>query len=129
LPEAKYFNRIDLKSGYHQIQIEDLDVRKTAMQMRYGSYEFLVMPFELCNAPATFTTIMNSIFYDEMVECVVVYIDDILIYSKTVQDHLHDVRKVLEKLHAHKLMANQKKSEFFLEKIDFLGHVLSTNGI
>jgi hypothetical protein len=104
-------------------------VHKTAMRTRYGSYEFLVIPFGLCNAPATFTTIMNSIFHDEMDKCVVVYIDDILVYSKSVEDHLRDVRKVLEKLRAHKLMANQNKSEFFLEKIDFLGHVLSADGI
>jgi hypothetical protein len=94
-------------------------VHKTAMRTRYGLYEFLVMLFGLCNAPAKFTTIMNFIFHDEMDECIVVYINDILVYSKSAQDYLRDVRKVLEKLCAHKLMANQKKSEFFLKKIDF----------
>jgi hypothetical protein len=129
LAGAKYFTRIDLKAGYYQIRIDEADVHKTAMRTRYGSYEFLVMPFGLCNAPATFTTLMNSVFHDELDECVVVYIDDILVYSLCLEDHLRDVRKVLKRLREHKLLANRKKSEFFLESIEFLGHVLSADGL
>ena len=80
---AKYFCRIDLKSGYYQIWINEGDVHKTTMRTRYGSYKFLVMPFGLCNAPATFMSIMNSVFHKEMDKYVVIYIDDLLVFSKT----------------------------------------------
>lgn len=83
LARAKYFSQIDLKLGYYEIRIYKADIYKTAMRTRYGSYKFLVMPFGLYNALATLTTIMNSIFYNEMDQCVVVYIDDILVFSKT----------------------------------------------
>jgi len=82
LAGAKYFSRIDLKSGYYQIRIADADVEKTACRTRYGSYEFLVMPFGLCNAPSTFTTLMNTIFREEMDDFVIVYIDDILVFPR-----------------------------------------------
>lgn len=126
---AKYFSRIDLKSGSYQIRISEVDVPKRFMKTRYGSYEFLVMPFGLCNAPATFTTIMNAAFHDEMDECVVVYIDDILVFSKMKEQHALDVAKVLTKLREHSLFANAKKSEFFLKELEFLGHVLNEKGI
>ena len=87
LARAKYFSRIDLKSGYYQIRVAVQDVHKTVMRTQYSSYEFLVMPFGLCNTPTTFTSIMNGIFHDEMHECVVVYIDDILIYSRNELEH------------------------------------------
>ena len=84
LVEAKYFSRIDLRSGYHQIRIAQGDEEKTACRTRYGSFEFLVMPFGLCNAPMTFTTLMNNIFHEYLDDFVIIYIDDILVYSKTV---------------------------------------------
>ena len=129
LAGAKCFSRIDLKSGYYQIRVAAQDVHQTAMRTRYGSYEFLVMPFGLCNAPATFMSIMNGIFYDEMDECVVVYIDDILIYSRSEVEHTRDLRKVLEKLRENKLYVNAEKNEFALKELDFLDHVLGGDGI
>ena len=96
LTGAKCFSRIDLKSGYYQVRVAAQDVHKTAMRTCYGLYEFLVKPFGLCNAPATFVSIINGIFHDEMDECVVVYIDDILIYSRSELKHARDLRKVLE---------------------------------
>ena len=104
-------------------------MHKTAMRIRYGSYDFLVMPFGLYNAPATFMSIMNLVFHKEMDECVVVYIDDILVFSKTEEDHARDLEKVLSKLRQYQLFANVQKSEFFLEELEFLGHVLNWEGI
>ena len=129
LARATHFSRVDLKSGYYQIRVANGDVHKTAMRTRYGSYEFLVIPFGLCNAPAIFMSIMNGIFHEEMDECVVVYIDDILIYSQSELDHVRDLRRVLEKLRQHKLYANAEKNEFALRELEFLGHVLSGEGI
>ena len=115
LAGAKCFCRIDLKSGYYQIRVAAQDVHKTSMRTRYGLYEFFVMPFGLCNAPATFMFIMNGIFHDEMDECVVIYIDDILIYSRSEVEHARDLRKVLEKLRENKLYVNAEKNEFALK--------------
>jgi hypothetical protein len=84
---AKYFSRIDLKSKYYQIHITDEDVEKTTLKTRYGSYEFLVMPFGLCNILSTFTTFMNSIFHEKLDGFVIIYIDDILVYSKIAKEH------------------------------------------
>ena len=96
LAGATHFSRIDLKSGYYQIRVANEDMHKTAMRTRYGSYEFLVIPFGLCNAPATFMSIMNGIFHEEMNKCVVVYIEDILVYLKSKLDDAWDLRRVLE---------------------------------
>ena len=129
LAGARYFSRIDLKSGYYQIRIADEDVEKTACRTRYGSYEFLVMPFGLCNAPSTFTTLMNTIFREEMDDFVIVYIDDILVYSKTAEEHARHLEVVLKRLRDNKLYANGEKSEFAKEEIEFLGHVVTGDGI
>ena len=96
LAGAKYFSCIDLKSGYYQIRIADGDVEKTACRIRYGSYEFLVMPVRLCNALLTFTTLMNTIFREEMDDFVIVYIDDILVHSKTTEQHAQHLNRCLE---------------------------------
>ena len=129
LEGAIYFSRIDLKLAYYQIQIANEDVHKTTMRTRYGPYEFLIMLFKLCNAPATFMFIMNERFHEEIDECVVVYINDVLVYSKNKLDHVRDLRRVLEKPRQHKLYANAEKSEFALKELEFLGYVLSDNGI
>jgi RNase H-like domain found in reverse transcriptase/Reverse transcriptase (RNA-dependent DNA polymerase)/Integrase zinc binding domain/Chromo (CHRromatin Organisation MOdifier) domain/Retroviral aspartyl protease len=126
---AKYFSKIDLVSGYHQVRIHDDDIEKTAFRTRYGHYEFLVLPFGLTNAPATFMNMMQIVFKDHLDDFVIVFLDDILIYSKTKQDHMKHVERVLQLLRENKLYAKQSKCEFFREKISFLGHVISGDGI
>jgi hypothetical protein len=109
---AKYFTKIDLYSGYHQIRIKEEDIPKTAFRTRYGHFEFLVLPFGLTNAPATFMTLMNDIFRDYLDKFVIVYLDDILIYSKTKEEHLQHVAVILQTLREHQLYAKLSKCEF-----------------
>ena len=98
---AKYFSRIDLRLGYHQIRIAQRDEEKTALSDGYGSFEFLLMPFGLCNAPRTFTTLMNNFIYEYLNEFVIIYMDDILVYSKTVEEHAKHLEKVFQKLQSN----------------------------
>ncbi|KAL1914349.1 uncharacterized protein VTP21DRAFT_8988 [Calcarisporiella thermophila] len=126
---AKYFTRIDLRQGYHQIRVASEDTHKTAFRTRYGSYEYLVLPFGLCNAPATFMRLMNETFAPFLDKCVLVYLDDILIYSKNYQEHLTHIRKVLEILQKNKLYAKLQKCEFAKTSVEFLGHVITGEGI
>jgi hypothetical protein len=105
LSGAKVFSRIDLRSGYYQIRIKEGDKEKTACRTRYGSYEFMVMPFGLTNAPATFCTFMNDIFREWLDDFVVVYINDILIYSSSLEEHEEHLRKVFQRLRENKLYA------------------------
>jgi hypothetical protein len=129
LSGACYFSQIDLRLGYHQIKIRQEDIPKMAFSTRYGLYEYTVMSFGLTNAPAYFMYLMNSIFMEELDIFVVIFIDDILIYSKTRDDHPHHIHIVLQKLRKHRLYAKFSKFEFWLEKVSFLGHVLSKDGI
>lgn len=129
LSGAKVFSKIDLRSGYHQIRIRPEDVPKTAFTTRYGLYEYLVMSFGLTNAPAHFMYLMNSVFMPELDKFVVVFIDDILIYSKTKEDHAEHLRIVLTRLREHQLYAKFSKCEFWLDTITFLGHILSAEGV
>jgi hypothetical protein len=129
LQGAKYFSKIDLRSGYHQLRIKEVDIQKTTFVTRYGQYEFTVMPFGLTNAPTFFMNLMNKVFMEELDKFVVVFIDDILIYSKSHEDHEHHLRIVLGRLRAHQLYAKLSKCEFWLEKIAFLGHILTAEGI
>jgi len=124
---AKYFSKIDLQSGYHQIRIKSGDQHKTAFRTRYGLYEWTVMPFGLCNAPSTFQRLMNDIFRKEIDKHIIVYIDDILIYSKTWKEHIHHVRKTLQTLRQHKLYAHPNKCSFFIREVNFLGYKLGAN--
>src|SRR5262249_20834922 len=119
---AKIFSRIDLKSGYHQIRIKAEDVSKTAFRTRYGHYEFLVMPFGLTNAPAVFMDLMNRVFKTLLDVCVIVFIDDILVYSSNEKQHEEHLRSVLQILRNNKLYAKLSKCEFWLKNIEFLGH-------
>ncbi|WZY70984.1 hypothetical protein YC2023_003224 [Brassica napus] len=129
LKGAKWFSKIDLASGYHQIPIEPNDIRKTAFRTRYGHYEFVVMPFGLTNAPAAFMKMMNSVFRDFLDEFVIIFIDDILIYSKDEESHKKHLRAVLERLREHKLYAKLSKCSFWQKSIGFLGHIVSDQGI
>jgi hypothetical protein len=128
LTGARVFSKIDLRSGYHQIRIRPKDVPKTAFTTWYGLFEYLVMSFGLTNAPAHFTYLMNSVFMPELDKIVVVFIDDILIYSKN-EEHAKHLRIVLTHLREHQLYAKFSKCVFWLEEIQFLGHVLSAKGI
>ena len=126
---ASVFSKIDLRSGYHQIKVKDEDVQKTAFRTRYGHYEYSVMPFGVTNAPGVFMEYMNRIFHEYLDRFVVVFIDDILVYSKSVADHAEHLRIVLEVLKERKLYAKLSKCEFWLKEVSFLGHVISDGGI
>lgn len=129
LDGAKVFSKIDLRSGYHQIRIHEDHVHKTAFRTRYGLFEFLVLPFGLTNAPATFMRLMNDIFRDELDLCVIIYLDDLLVFSKDPEQHLIDLERILAKLRQHKLYAKLSKCEFFQSEVGFLGHIISNEGI
>ena len=123
------FSKIDLRSGYQQIKIRLEDILKTTFSTRYGLYEYLVMSFGLTNALAYFMYLMNLVFMPELDKFMVVFIDDILVYSKNAEDHGEHLRVVLTRSREHKLYAKFSKCEFWLKKVPFLGHVLSEDGI
>ena len=112
LKGASIFSKIDLRYGYHQLRIKDVDVHKTAFRTRYGHYEFLVMLFGLTNAPATFMDLMNRVFQSYVDQFVVVFIDDILVYSKDQENHESHFRVVLKTLRKEQLYAKLSKCEF-----------------
>src|SRR6185312_5503728 len=129
LAGAKVFSKIDLRSGYHQIKIRPCDIPKTAFYTRYGLYEYLVISFGLTNAPAYFMYLMNSVFMPELDKFIVVFIDDILIYSKNEEEHEKHLRIILQRLRDHQLCAKFSKCEFWLNTVKFLGHTISSEGI
>ena len=129
LAGAKVFSKIDLRSGYHQIKIRPHDIPKIAFSTWYRLYEYIVMSFGLTNAPAFFIYLMNSVFISELDKFVVVFIDDILIYSKNDEEHARHLRIVLTRLREHKLYAKFSKCEFWLDRVQFLGHVLTPEGV
>jgi hypothetical protein len=126
---AKVFSKIDLQSGYHQLKIHEQDIPKIAFTTRYGLYEYTVMSFGLTNAPAYFMSMMNKVFMEYLDKFVVVFIDDILVFSKSEEEHEEHLRLVLEKLQEHQLYAKFSKCEFWLKEVGFLGHVISGEGI
>ena len=123
------FSKIDLRFGYYQLRVKEVDVQKTAFRTRYGHYEFLVMPFGLTNAPATFMDLMNKVFRPYVDQFVVVFIDDILVYSKDAQEHEQHLKIVLQTLREKKLYAKLCKCDFWLKEVSFLGHIVSAEGI
>lgn len=129
LKDAKYFSKIDLNSGFNQIPIAPEDVEKTAFRTRFAHYEYLVMPFGLTNAPATFMNMMTNVFKKLMFKCVVVFLDDILIYSNSKEQHIKDIELVLRTLRANKLYAKMEKCEFLKRTVDYLGHTVTSDGI
>ncbi|GJU18480.1 putative reverse transcriptase domain-containing protein [Tanacetum coccineum] len=129
LTDEAFFSKIDLRSGYHQLRVHEDDIPKTAFRTRYGHFEFTVMPFGLTNAPAVFMDLMNRICRPYLDKFVIVFIDDILIYSKTQKEHVEYLRLVLELLKKEKLYAKFSKCEFWLREVQFLRHVINGNGI
>jgi hypothetical protein len=126
---ARVFSKIDLRSGYHQMKIRPCDIPKTAFSTRYGLYEFTVMSFGLTNAPAYFMNLMNKVFMEYLYKFVVVFIDDILIYSKNDSEHEEHLRMVLQKLRDNQLYAKFTKCDLWLDEVHFLGHIISKGGI
>ena len=129
LQGARVFSKIDLRSGYHQLRIRESDIPKTAFKMRYGRYGFLVMSFGLTNAPEAFMDVMNRVFRPYLDRFVIVFIDDILVYSKSELGHERQLGLVLQTLKQYQLYAKFSKCEFWLGLVGFLGHVVPADGI
>jgi hypothetical protein len=126
---AKVFSKIDLRSGYHQIKIRLKDVPKIAFSTKYGLYEYLVMLFGLTNSLAHFMYLMNPIFKLELDKFTVVFIDDILVYSKKEEEHEEHLQIILQQLCDHQLYAKFSKYAFWIKEVSFFRHVISTEGI
>ncbi|KAK8940812.1 hypothetical protein KSP39_PZI010806 [Platanthera zijinensis] len=126
---SSVYSKLDLKSGYYQLRIRECDIPKTAFSTRYGHFEFTVMPFGLTNAPSVFMDLMNRMFRDFLDRFVIVFIDDILVYSQCEEDHFKHLHLVLETLRRNELYAKFSKCEFWLPSVAFLGHIVSGEGI
>ncbi|GJT29703.1 putative reverse transcriptase domain-containing protein [Tanacetum coccineum] len=124
LQGSSVYSKIDLRSGYHQLRVREEDISKTAFRTRYGHYEFQVMPFGLTNAPAVFMDLMNRVCKPYLDKFIIVFIDDILIYSKNKQEHEEHLKIILELLKKEELYAKFSKCEFWIPKVQFLGHGL-----
>ena len=126
---SQVYSKIDLRSGYHQLKVRENDVSKTAFRMRYGHYEFLVMPFVLTNAPAAFMDLINRVFQPYLDRFVIVFIDDIFVYSSSLEEHLEHLRIVLQALRERQLYVKLSKCQLWLDMVTFLGHVISVEGV
>ncbi|GJW30751.1 putative reverse transcriptase domain-containing protein [Tanacetum coccineum] len=129
LQGSSVYSKIDLRSGYHQLRFRDEDIPKTAFRTHYGHYEFQVMPFGLTNAPAVFMDLMNQVCKPYLDKFLIIFIDDILIYSKSEEEHAENLKLILELLKKEELYAKFSKCEFWLSKVQFLGHVIDSEGI
>jgi hypothetical protein len=129
LSGAHFFTKLDLRSGYHQIHKKEADSPKYSFRTHDGHYEFLVMPFGLCNAPSTFQSLMNYVFHHFLHHFVLVFFDDILIYNKTWTYHLAHVDQVLHLLSQHQLFLKQSKCAFSASEVEYLGHLVGKYGV
>jgi hypothetical protein len=129
LKDAKIFSKIDLRSGYHQVRTHDEDINKIAFRTRYGHYEFTMVPFGLSNTPVVFKCLMNGVFREYLEKFVIVFLDDILVYSKLEEEHEQHLRMVLQVLREHQLYAKFRKCSFYQKQIHYLGHIISKDGI
>jgi hypothetical protein len=129
LSGTQFFTKLDLRSGYHQICMKEVDIPKTAFRTHEGHYDFLVMPFGLCNAPSTFQSLMNHVFRPFICHFVLVFFDDILIYRKTWTYHLSHVDKVLHLLSQHQLFLKQYKCAFGASEVEYLGHLVGKDDV
>ncbi|GJV33666.1 putative reverse transcriptase domain-containing protein [Tanacetum coccineum] len=129
LQGSSVYSKIDLRSGYHQLRVRDEDIPKTAFRTRYGHYEFQVMPFGLTNAPAVFMDLMNRVCKPYLDKFVIVFIDDILIYSRNIEEHANHLRIILELLKKEKLYAKFSKCDFWIHIVQFLGHLIDSQGL
>ena len=129
LSGARVYSKIDLRSGYHHLRVRETDIPKTAFKTRYGNFEFTVMPFGLTNAPAAFMDLMHRVFKPYLDQFVVVFVDDILIYSQLEGEHEYHLRIILQLLRDHQLYAKSSKCEFWLTEVRFLGHVVLASSV
>ena len=125
----RVYSNIDLRTGYHQLRVREMDIPKTAFRTRYGHFEFTVMPFGLTNAPAAFIDLMHRVFQPYLDQFIVVFVDDILIYSQSEWEHEYNLRIVLQLLRDHQMYAKFSKCEFWLTEVRFLGHMVSASGM
>jgi len=127
--KAQVYSKIDLRSAYHLVHIAQGDKWKTLFRTRYGSYKWLVMPFGLSNVPSAFQRFMNEIFADLLDVCVVIYLDDILIYSNNLEEHREHIKEILRRLQKNKLYASPTKCTFHQHKVEFLGFIINSDGL
>ena len=126
---ARFFTKLDLRSGYHQVRMHQEDIEKTAFRTHHGHFEFLVMPFGLTNAPATFQSLMNAVLQPFLRKFVLVFFDDILIFSPSYEEHLHHLQLVFQQLQVHDWKIKLSKCEFAKQSIAYLGHVITPVGV